>query len=77
MADDGAMVVYRGVDNQSEEMIHQGDRRSDKSVTVAQRSPEQRILSRRRGRDDKTITHLITDTSPHHSAPVSPPAAQI
>ena len=35
MADDGAMVVYRGVDNQSEEMIHQGDRRSDKSVTVA------------------------------------------
>ena len=28
-------VVYQRVDNQSEEMIHQGDRRSDKSVTVA------------------------------------------
>ena len=28
-------VVYQRVDNQSEEMIHQADRRSDKSVTVA------------------------------------------
>ena len=61
MADDGAMVVYRGVDNQSEEMIHQDDRRSDKSVTVAGLTWTEREEGE--GRSDHYSSHQVQFTN--------------
>ena len=60
MADDGVIVVYRGLNNQSEGIINQLDRRSDNVAVSATVTAYLCYTPPDGGGVNKTISHFIT-----------------